>query len=147
MNDRRKRVWFHNQPLKTIQNFQLRVDFPLNSAAKAPPFFGLGRSLKLLFGPGLLRKRPPFQKYTILCSAFPTWADRKDPCFKKIYVSLLFFAPKYRVFPVRGHSESPPFSVRGRSLNPRFLNPVRHIYTNFMFEYPPTLPRQSKIFH
>ena len=89
-------------------------------------FFNLGRS-----------KRPPFQKYTILCSAFLTWADRKDPSFKNIYVSLLFLAPKSPVFPVRGHSESLPFSVRGHFLSPQFLNPVRHIYTNIIFEYPP----------
>ena len=53
-------------------------------------------------------KRPPFQKYTILCSAFPTWADRKDRRFKKIYVSLLFLTPKSPVFPVRGRSQSTP---------------------------------------
>ena len=51
----------------------------------------------------LFRRRPlqkPFQKYTILCSAFPIWADRKDRRFKKkIYVS---------VFPVRSRSESTP---------------------------------------
>ena len=35
-----------------------------------------------------------------------------------------------------GRSESPPFSVRGRSLSTPFVNPVRHIYTNFIFEYP-----------
>ena len=87
-------------------------------------------------------KRPPFQKYTILCSVFPTWADRKDRPFKKIYVSLLFLTPKSPVFPVRGRSESnpppsPEFSVRGRSLSPPFLNNARQIYTNFIFEYPP----------
>ena len=68
-------------------------------------------------------KRPPFQKYTILCSAFPTWADRKDRRFKKIYVSLLFLTPKSPVFPMRGRSESTPrpaFSVKGRSLSPHF---------------------------
>ena len=70
-------------------------------------------------------KRPPFQKYTILCSTFQTWVDRKDPRFKKIYVSLLFSAPKSPVSPVRSRSESPPFSVRGRSLSPPFSNPVR----------------------
>ena len=51
-------------------------------------------------------KRPPFQKYTILCSAFPTWADRKYRRFKNIYVSLLFLTPKSPVFPVRGRSKS-----------------------------------------
>ena len=66
----------------------------------------------------------------MLCTTFPTWADRKHPLFKKIYVSLLFLAPKSPVFPVRGRSESPSFSVRGRFLSLPFLNPARHIYTN-----------------
>ena len=81
-------------------------------------------------------KRTPFQKYTILWSAFPTWADRKDRR------SLLFLTPKSPVFRVRDRSESTPphpaFSVRGRSLSPPFLNNARQIYTNFIFEYPPT---------
>ena len=101
-------------------------------------FFDLGRS-----------KRPPFQKYTILCIAFPTWADRKDLRLKtnkkkkknnnnkkkkkkrkeKKNVSLLYLAPK-----------SPVFPVRGRSLSLPFLNPARNIFTNFIFEYPRAPP-------
>ena len=67
-------------------------------------------------------KRPPSQKCTIFCSAFPTWADRKDRRFKNIYVSLLFLTPKSPVFPVRGRSEiTPPLAPHfqwGRSLSP-----------------------------
>ena len=62
----------------------------------------------LLFRRRPLKKKTPFQKYTILCSAFPTWADRKDRRFKDIYVSLLFLTPKSPVFPVRGRFESTP---------------------------------------
>ena len=90
-------------------------------------FFDLDRS-----------KRPPFKKYTSLCSAFPTWADRKDPCFKKIYVSLLFLAPKAPVYPVSGRSEKSPFSVRGPLPKhpPHFKPCMAHIYTSFIFENP-----------
>ena len=97
--------------------------------APPPPFFGLCRSLSLYFFELGRSKRLPFQKHTMLCTTFPTWTDRKHPRFKKIYVSLLFLAPKSPVFPVRGPSESPSFSVRGRSLSLPFLNPARHIYT------------------
>ena len=89
-------------------------------------------------------KRPPFQKYIILYSAFPTWADRKDRRFKNIYVSFLFLTPKSPFFPWGAALKAPPprpaFSVRGRSLSPPppFLNNARQIYTNFIFEYPPT---------
>ena len=38
---------------------------------------------------------------------------------------------------MRGHSESSPFSVSGHSLSPQFLNCTRHIYTTFIYEYPP----------
>ena len=69
-------------------------------------------------------KRPPFQKYTILCSAFPTWTDRKDRRFKKIYVSLLFLTPKSPVFPVRGRSESTPPPPRIFSEGPLLKPPI-----------------------
>ena len=46
-------------------------------------------------------KRPPFQKYTIHCSAFPTWGKRKDRRFKNIH--------KYVIF----NSEIPCFSREG----------------------------------
>ena len=64
-------------------------------------------------------------------------ADRKDPPFKKIYVSLLFLAPKL-LFSLQGAAlKAPPFSVRGRSLSPPIFKPcAAHIYTNFIFEYP-----------
>ena len=93
------------------------------------------------------RKSPPCltlvaPKY----STFSTCAARKDPpFFKKIYVSLLFLAPK-PLFSRVGKFWKPlppplPFSVRGRSLSPLFLNPPWHIpvYTTFIFEYPPGL--------
>ena len=69
-------------------------------------------------------KRAPFQKYIILCSAFPTWADRKDRRFKNIYVSLLFLTPKSPVFPVRGRSESTPSRPRIFSEGPLLKPPI-----------------------
>ena len=104
--------------------------------AKAPQFLALAAPKDSTFSIWAAPKRLPFQQYAILCSSFPTWAYRKDPRFKRVYVSLLFLVPKSPVFPVSGRSQSPIFSVRGRSLRPPFLNPVRHIYTNFIFEYP-----------
>ena len=98
------------------------------AARKPPPH----RPPPLIFRTWLLycfdvdhSKSSPFQKYTILCSAFPTRADRKDRRFKNIYVSLLFLTPKSPDFPVRGRSEStaPPPSPRIFSEGP-LLKPL-----------------------
>ena len=95
-------------------------------------------------------------------STFSTWATPKDPFFKHIqffvplfrleqiektlvltqnYISLLFLAPKSPVFPVSGHSESPPLSVRGCSLSPPIFKPC-------VFEYlrPPPPGCRNKLF-
>ena len=61
-------------------------------------------------------KRPPFKKHTFLC----------------------YFQFLNPLFSVRGHSKSLPFSVRGCSLSPPFLNPQRYIYTSFIYDYPPS---------
>ena len=44
-------------------------------------------------------KRPPFQKYTILCSAFPIWAERKDRRFKKNIRFFVIFNSQIPFFP------------------------------------------------
>ena len=90
----------------------------------------------LLFRHGPLQKTP-FKNIQFFVPLFRPGQIEKTLVLKKVYVSLLFLAQKSPVFLVSGRSESPPFSVRGRSLSPPYLNPVRHIYINFIFEYPP----------
>ena len=81
--------------------------------------------------------KTPFSKINNLFH-FSDRPDKKDPCLKKytFCFSLLFLAPKPPVFPLRGRPESLPFLVRGGSPSHQFLNSVRHIYANFIFEYP-----------
>ena len=98
-------------------------------------------------------------------TTFSTWAAPKDPLFKNIQflvplflpghiektlvlkIVSLFLAPESPVFPVRDRSESPPplpppyIFIEKPLLKPPILNPVRHIYTNFIFEYPPGIHR------
>ena len=105
-------------------------------AARRSPIFRPWPLLKpLLFRPGPPQKTP-FLQYTILSSAFPTWADRKDPRLKK-NTFLCYFKLQNPLFsPLGAALKVPPpqFSARGCSLSLPFLYPARHIYTNFIFE-------------
>ena len=78
------------------------------------PIFGLGSSCRPFFRLVQLEKILLLNKYMFLC----------------------YFSYK-PLFHVRASSESTPFSVRGRSLSPLFLNPPWHIYTTFISEYTP----------
>ena len=102
----------------------------------------------------LFRHRPlqkPFQKYTILYSAFPIWADRKDRRFTKIYIFLIFLTPKSPVFPVRSRSESTP-QPRIFSEGPLFKPPIfkqcaANIYQFHIWvlpHHPPDLRQQKR---
>ena len=70
-------------------------------------------------------------------STFSACAAWKDPPLKKIYTFLCYFLAPKPLFSRVGQIWKPPFSVWGRSLSPLFLNPSWHIFTTFIFEYPP----------
>ena len=53
---------------------------------------------------------------------------REDPPFQQKYMFLCYFKLQNPFFHVWTSSDSPPFSVRGRSLSPLFLNPPWHIH-------------------
>ena len=116
------------------------------------PSLILGSSLAIIYSPRgvgwvlpywgqygyVPRENPPiFTLEAPKDSTFATCAARKDPPFQKMYVSLSFLAPKPH-FSSMGQcwKPPPPFSVRGRSVSPLFLNPPWHIYTTLIFEYP-----------
>ena len=77
-------------------------------------------------------------------STFSTCAARKDPSFQKIYVSLLFLAPK-RPFSHVGQFWKPLIFSKGPLHKPLFLNPPScyiHIY-HFHILIPPPPPNPA----
>ena len=74
------------------------------------------------FQPGLLQKTSHFSKENICLFHFSDLGCSRRPPFKK-YMFLCYF-----------QFQNPP-----RSLSPPFSNCGRHIYTTFMYEYPPPL--------
>ena len=93
----------------------------LACAAWQPPCFGLGRSWRLNFFDLCRFKRPPFQKYTILCCTFPTWAAPKDLPFQNCMFLCYFSLPKFYCFINEGPLRKPSFLVRGCCLSFKFL--------------------------
>ena len=96
-------------------------------------------------------KRPPFQNYTILCSAFPTWADRKDPHFKKNVCFFVIFSSKIPCFSREWPPWKPPPPIFSEGPLPKppppFFKPcAAHIYQFHIWVPPPTPGVGTNIF-
>ena len=104
------------------------------AARKPPPhFFGLDCSE---------RPPPPFKNIHLFVPLFRPGLLQKTPLLKYTFLCYFKFRNTSR-FSVRGRFESPPPRIFSEAPlpkpppGPQFSNSGRHIYTTFLYEYPP----------
>ena len=104
--------WMHKRRHDNVEPYVSLEVSDLDNAQGQPPV------LPYWYIMGMCPQKAHFRPWQLLQTPlFRPVQFEKILLFKKMYVSLLFLVPKPR-FSRGASSESPPFSVKGHSLNP-----------------------------